>query len=376
VRIKILRGLEQSQNAGDFALLSGALFDTDPQAMQDWIGLTLVGRNPDLQKRVLASLIPALGLEGGKPFLPALTKFLADSRANVSLRAQCASTIAKLHPEADAELWNVLISARKEKYPALKSAATWAYCELGRYEELGLVKIPAGEFLIGSSDEDKQAYDNEKPQHTLYLPNYYIAKYPVTVDDYRVFVQESEHKTSDERSLKGIGNHPVVYVSWNDALAFAKWKGMTLPSEAEWEKAARGADGRMYPWGNEWRSGVANTNEYWNKGTHGLLSKLRRRDIGTTTPVGFFPQGNSPYGCADMSGNVWEWTRSLYEPYPYVVDDGREVEKAFVRQALRGGSFFNLRDPRCAVRFDPVGFLSFYYGGFRVCASPVSPESS
>ncbi len=373
VRIKILRGLEQSQNAGDFALLSGALFDTDPQAMQDWIGLTLLGRNPDLQKRVLASLIPELGLEGGKPFLPALTKFLADSRANVSLRAQCASTIAKLHPEADAELWNVLISARQEKYPALKSAATWAYCELGRYEELGLILIPAGEFLMGSSDEDKQARNNEKPQHTLYLPNYYIAKYPVTVDEYRVFVQESEYKTSNERSLKGVGNHPVVYVSWNNALAFAKWKGMTLPSEAEWEKAARGPStgsggGRIYPWGNVWRSGVANTDEYWNKGARGLLSN---------TPVGFFPQGNSPYGCADMSGNVWEWTRSVLKEYPYDANDGREDENASVRRALRGGSFFDdHRYARCAVRDGShIGDLNSD-GGFRVAASPVSPESS
>jgi len=281
--------------------------------------------------------------------------------------------LVKLALEPDAELWNILDMARRAKPGILKWAATWACCELGRYEELGLVKIPAGEFLMGSED-----YDDEKPQHTVYLPTFYIAKYPVTAAQYRAFVQESGHKTGDERSLKGVDNHPVVYVNWHDALAYARWHGLNLPTEAEWEKAARGTDGRAYPWGNEWRAGVANTDEYWSntkRQAPGLLDRLRRRppvEAGTT-PVGFFsPAGDSPYGCADMSGNVWECTHSLYKEYPYQRDDGRENLRESGNRVLRGGSFRNSRDlARCAyrVRGGPVSLLGDR--GFRVVSAPI-----
>ncbi len=377
VRVKIVESLEHPQSTADFALLSGALFDTDPQAMQNWIGSALSGRDSVLQKRILTSLIPDLGLEQSKPFLPTLTKALADPHADAKLRAGCALAIAKLKPPAEPDLTQALTLARQERgknYEFTVSAATWALCELGGYEKFGLLKIPAGEFLMGSSDADKQARDNEKPQHTLYLPDYYIAKHPVTVDEYRAFVQASGHKSGDEKlALRGIGNHPVEWVTWQDSLAFARWHGLTLLSEAEWEKAARGTDGRIYPWGNEWRSGVANTNEYWNKGARGLLSKLRRRTSGTTTPVGSFPQGNLPYGCADMSGNVWEWTRSVLKEYPYDPNDGREDQPDELH-VVRGGSYYSDRSRvRCAVRGGLIrGILS--NSGFRVCASPVTPE--
>lgn len=186
---------------------------------------------------------------------------------------------------------------------------------------LGFVEIPAGPFLMGSDPEqDDEADDREQPQHPVTLPRYYMARYPVTVAQFRAFVGHSGHQPRDEDCLHGLPNHSVVLVTWHEALAYCRWltewfqtgEGIpeavarqarqegwevVLPSEAEWEKAARRADGRIYPWGNAWRDDHANTEE---------------TSIHSTTAVGSFPQGASPSGCLDIAGNVWEWTRSLW----------------------------------------------------------------
>jgi len=266
--------------------------------------------------------------------------------------------------------------------------------------DLELCYVPKGEFRMGGEKNDR-----EKPIHTndCLDYDYWISRYPVTAAQFRAFVDASGHEPADEDSLKGIDNHPVVYVTWHDALAFCKWltelavkgaggiafpKGYAfrLPSEAEWEKAARGglrvfedpaivrfssekwwispaspsvdnpyAD-REYPWGRN-RSLDAPDPNRANYGD----SKL-----GDRSPVGAFPGGQCPYGCLDLSGNVWEWTRSLWgkdfeKPtfrYPYRKDDGRESETApgDVARVLRGGAFLSIADfVRCAARywFDP-----------------------
>lgn len=167
VKTKILAGLSNTQTAADFSLLSGALFDTDSNALRDWMQSVLVEQNPELRMRVLNTLLPELGSEKSAPFVPTLTKMLADSHAESGLRIHAAITLAKVVSLPDTELWNALIKARQENDHFLKSAATWAYCKLGRFEELGLVKIPAGEFLMGSSDEDQYAHNDEKPQHIV-----------------------------------------------------------------------------------------------------------------------------------------------------------------------------------------------------------------
>jgi len=250
---------------------------------------------------------------------------------------------------------------------------------------LGFVEIPAGPFWMGSAELDREARENEKPQHQVTLPRYFIACYPVTVAQFRVFVEASDHRPSDPDCLKGFANHPVVWVNWSDALAYCRWltaylggaddlpeplcelvcnQGwqVTLPSEAEWEKAARGSqDKRRYPWGDAFEA------EWVNHGGAGIFG---------TNAVGVLPQGASPYGCLDMCGNVWEWTRSLHGDYPYPSDEmGRKKREDLQStgeepRVLRGGAFrSNPQDVRCAVRDDYDARLAYYDVGFRVVLS-------
>ncbi len=272
---------------------------------------------------------------------------------------------------------------------------------------LTLARIPSGEFVMGSTPEEiaregkrlkhPEWLLDEAPQHTLSLEEFWLAKYPVTVAQFAVFVRATRYVTdaekegygwvwsgSEEKYNRVYGanwlhpftpqgdvrqklHHPVTQVSWDDALAFCAWASQVigeevrLPSEAEWEKAARGSDARIYPWGNqEPDSRRCNFNNH----------------LQDTSPVGqFSPQGDSPYGCADMAGNVAEWTSSLWGAnldradyrYPYRPDDGREKRNASGRRVLRGGAFANDRAAvRCAYRNRnrPWNIRS----GFRVAA--------
>jgi formylglycine-generating enzyme required for sulfatase activity len=206
------------------------------------------------------------------------------------------------------------------------------------WQQIGieLVPIPAGEFLYG---EDKTR---------VKLDAFAIAKTPVTNQQYKAFVDATGHRTPDHwrggKIPAGKEQHPVVYVSWEDAQAFCQWAGVTLPTERQWEKAARGTDGRTYPWGNQ---APDKTRSNFN------------RDVNDTTPAGKYPAGASPAGVLDMVGNVWEWCQELWDNQ----HDWR---------VLRGGSWQSNADAvRCACRVkdDPIG--RSVYRGFRV----VSPDS-
>jgi formylglycine-generating enzyme required for sulfatase activity len=204
--------------------------------------------------------------------------------------------------------------------------------------EPALVQIPAGEFLRGSPETDKAAHVSEKPQHQIFLEEYRISKNPVTNAQYAAFVQATRRRPPEHwvegRPPQGLENHPVVNVSWYDAAAFCRWlaevtgKPYRLPSEAEWEKAARGSEGQVYPWGNRWRRRRCNSLEEGNRGT---------------TPVGAYsPEGDSPYGCTDMAGNVWEWVADWYASDYYTrssVSSNPFGPASGASKALRGGSW-------------------------------------
>jgi formylglycine-generating enzyme required for sulfatase activity len=232
-------------------------------------------------------------------------------------------------------------------------------------KDMPMVYVSGGRFLMGS----EKGRRDEKPPHTVYVDSFYIARYPVTNAQYEEFVVATGHRLPSywkgETYPRGKGHHPVVYISWHDAQAYCEWlsdamgEEIRLPTEAEWEKAARGTEGWEYPWGNEFDKSRCNA---------------RESDIGGTTPVGrYSPLGDSPYGAADMVGNVWEWTSSMHRPYPYEPNDGREDLEAEGNRVLRGGSWLSDQDlARCAVRLGghPEGMLDL--GGFRCAKS--APE--
>lgn len=233
--------------------------------------------------------------------------------------------------------------------------------------EMGFVRIPTGEFLMGSDPtRDKYAKEYEQPQHKVILPDYYIGKYPVTNSQFATFVEATGHQ---RRYKGGDEDHPAIYVSWLDAVVFCRWltrrSGNTirLPTEAEWEKAVRGTDGRIYPWGDSFDKTKLNSGE---------------GGPGSTTPVDhYLPDGDSPYGVADMAGNVWEWCSTIWDEiaYPFQVQDewyAAYINRTADQRAVRGGAFLISKHfARCAIRhsFSPLG--SGKVCGFRIVFFPI-----
>ena len=237
-------------------------------------------------------------------------------------------------------------------------------------EDIQLIRIDAGPFTMGTCELEiailagnddlarewkaKGGFDREQPQHTLYLETYSISKYPVTVGEYGKFLKAEGYHTREYWTEAGWlwarANHrkqpdywdirqwtwhdrlPVVGVSWYEALAYCRWIAMNtgaevrLPTESEWEKAARGSDRRIYPWGNEFDMTLCNTSQSgWER----------------TIPVDEAPPGSeSPYGCSDMAGNASEWTLSEFKPFPYDAKDGRNEIEGEKLRVIRGGSWF------------------------------------
>jgi formylglycine-generating enzyme required for sulfatase activity len=332
------------------------------------------GNNYELGLRNLLSIVKP------KP-TPPIEKLASASEAKPTLSLQVAGT------------------QKKELPPLL------AY----RPEEPELVLIPAGEFWMGSDfaalEKAKLVWqdwmNNETPRHRLYLPYYFIGCYPVTNAEYDRFIEDAGYRQRELWTEAGWRqkeqekwtqprwwidkqwnqpNYPVVGVSWYEAAAYGRWlerltnRSYRLPTEAEWEKAARGPQENIWPWGNIWQPELCN-----------LKEKGLGQTTGQTTPVGkYAPVGDSPYGVADMAGNVWEWCATRFEgkfkPYPYNVKENEGTPNYLSGDSLRvlrGGSWSrDLNYARCAYRyrFNP-GYRDADIG-FRVVVSPISPASA
>ena len=230
------------------------------------------------------------------------------------------------------------------------------------------VTITATDFLMGTPEADlsrlakayggtRESYREESPQHRVHLASFAIGTTPMTVAAYRHFVNAGgTAPTQFDRQLIQ-PNLPVVNITWSMARAYCEWiSGTTeqryrLPTEAEWECAARGTDGRQYPWGDVFEVTHATTRE---SGV-GLM------------PVGSYPSGASPWGVLDMAGSVWEWTSSLDLLYPYDPDDGRNDAKSPHRRVIRGGCYVNPQGyARCACRFRMAPEMTNPFLGFRI----------
>lgn len=238
----------------------------------------------------------------------------------------------------------------------------------------GMVYIPAGHFIMGSNRQDtegkssefgmaKPLFLDEHPQRKVFLPAYYIDRYETTNQQYALFVEVTRSQPPlswpNGRVPSGREDYPVTEVNWYEAERYCKWAGKRLPTEAEWEKAARGPFGLEYPWGNDYDSRRVNAGDSGR---------------GDLAPVGSFEAGKSPYGIYDMAGNVWEWTQDWYQPYPgstYRTDAFGQKYKILRGSSWGGVGHYAL--PlfyRSAHRFYAVPEQRFSDAGFR-CAKDV-----
>ena len=226
-------------------------------------------------------------------------------------------------------------------------------------DTVSMALIPGGKFIMGSNER----WDDEAPEYIESVNKFYIDRYEVTNAEYEKFTygtkREEPYHWPNGKIPRGKKNHPVIYVSWHDASEYCKWRGKRLPTEQEWEKSARGDSGNIYPWGNTW---ATNKSNHPYKGSTG------------TEPVGSYPNGKSPYGLYDMSGNVWEWVDSFYLPHP-----GNNInrgEYGMDKRVLKGGSWFDCLSYGCGLSA-PTFNRSFFTPevknnsfGFRCAKSP------
>ena len=241
-----------------------------------------------------------------------------------------------------------------------------------------MVYVPAGEFVMGLTPEQSEqvakdlGYTNSAalwsweawPRRVLNLPGYFIDKYEVTVEQWQRYVTATGRALKSTEAARhfakpGLALLPAAEIPWADAKAYAAWAGKALPTEAQWEKAARGTDGRLYPWGNE--APTAARGHF----------QVRGKETGLYTWVGRYPKGASPYGCLDMLGNQYEWTSETNYPYPGNPQADRMKDYGGTMIVLRGGSWYHgWVGYYAAKRFGFRPHETYYHVGFRTVWEP------
>lgn len=224
----------------------------------------------------------------------------------------------------------IMLAGSEYICPALADVAAPAKTAINPKDGAEMLLIPAGDFLMGCTGAEKPSFDNELPQRTIMLDAYYIYKNDVTVGQYRKFCEATNRPMPKPPSFGWHDDHPMIIVSWDDATAYAQWASASLPTEAQWEKAARGTDGRLFPWGNEWDAAKCQC----SKG--GVIAS-------GTAPAGSFPTGASPYGVMDMVGNVSQWCADWYDDSYYQHTDAKNPTgpKDGTTRAVRGSAWLD-----------------------------------
>lgn len=413
IEMYINRLLDSSPDANKLNLISELLPSNPSEDLKRKMSTQLLeplNATDEIAKSQAASLLAQASVsEAAIPLLSAL------EASEPVARLQSAKGLARLgNPEP--MILNALRRAMNlDGDSSVRFAARDALLLLGCAKELNMIEIPAGKFLMGTSDEqcgyllkhygwDATWAQSETPQRLVDLPQYFIDKTLVTNAAFAVFVAATGYKTTAETKGSGwmkvaqrpevvelrdvdwahprgpgstweeIPDHPVVLLSWYDVNSYAQWVGKRLPTEAEWEKSARGTDGRLWPWGNEWNDEMCNTASY-----HAGMSLLNLNEWGswwqsfdqikygpTTTPVGSFTLGASPYGLLDCAGNVCERTSDWYKPYPGSRYETENFgEKLHV---LRGGAWHHHANlARVSARDFAHPLFCTVHDGFRCC---------
>jgi eukaryotic-like serine/threonine-protein kinase len=247
-------------------------------------------------------------------------------------QAAAARAVALMVVAVGLAVWVVSCTTRT---PEPAGGAAWTSPVDGMVQ----VYVPGGEFLMGSSDADAETRNDQKPQHTVYLDAFWIDRTEVTADQYAKCVAAGKCAEPGCAGA-GKGDHPVVCVTWQDAADYCAWAGRRLPTEAEWEKAARGTDGRRYPWGNEPAAG--NLLNFCDRNcSYNYKDQAVDDGYAETAPVGSYMAGTSPYGALDMAGNVWEWVADWHGSEYYASSPVRNPTGPDngVYRAQRGGSW-------------------------------------
>ncbi len=350
--------------------------------------------------REVALLLAGVLGEQGKPKVDGLISAMLtrlgerDSQASLAERAKCVGLVGAMvrdlnplgykpaDPRYETTVQSVLGIFDQEKAPSvdfnvrLEAAEALGQAGDPRLHQDNWITIPAGKFLMGAQKQDpskpnydSDAFEEELPVHEVHLDAYRIGRYPVTVAECRKFVEDDGYSNERWWRAGGFGaakeprdwdeqlqhpNRPVVNVSWYEAAAYCAWKGVRLPTEAEWERAARGTVARKYPWGNE----EPDTER----------ANYDAGNVGHATPVGLYPRGATPEGIDDMAGNVWEWVadsygKDYYGKSPSANPKGPESGEVRV---LRGGAWVD--NPwylRAALRFRYQPEVWFDFIGFR-----------